>query len=131
MENLEVGRAGEVQRRVELHHTAQRLGSGNVDVLATPMMIAWMEEAAVQAVDHLLPEGQQTVGTHIDVQHTAPTPAGMLVTTRAELTDVDGRVLNFHVTATDDNEQVGHGTHKRAIIDVARFRARVAEKQSD
>ncbi len=130
MEHLEIGLAGEVQREVEVRHTAQHLGSGNVQVLATPVMIALMEEAAVAAVDHWLPEGQRTVGVHLDVQHTAPTPIGMDVTARAELTNIDGRVLTFHVVVSDTQEQVGAGTHKRAIIDVARFQDRIAKKQA-
>lgn len=129
MENLRVGLAGEVRRTVEERHTARHLGSGNVSVLATPIMVALMEEAAIEAVDHLLPQGQQTVGIHLDVKHLAPTPIGMEVTARAELTDIDGRILTFRITAEDENEQVGEGTHKRAVIDLARFQGRIAKKQ--
>lgn len=130
MGNLDVGLVGEVRRTVENRHTAQHLGSGSVQVLATPMMIAWLEEAAVNAVDHRLPAGQQTVGIHVDVQHTAPTPVGMDVIARAELTATEDRILTFHVTITDAAEQVGAGVHKRAIIDVARFQERIAKKQA-
>lgn len=130
MQELNVGLTGEVRRQVEDQHTAQHLGSGNVHVLATPIMIALMENAAVEAVDHLLPAGQRTVGIHVDVEHTALTPAGMEAIVRAELTGVDGRILTFHVTAEDEIEQVGVGTHKRAIIDVARFQDRVEEKRA-
>lgn len=130
MENLRVGLIGEVRRTVEERHTARHLGSGNVSVLATPIMVALMEEAAIEAVDHLLPEGQQTVGIHLDVKHLAPTPIGMEVVARAELTDIDGRMLKFRVTAEDENEQVGEGTHTRAIIDVARFQGRIAKKKA-
>jgi predicted thioesterase len=131
MENLKIGLIGEIRRTVEDRHTARHLGSGNVSVLATPIMVALMEEAAIEAVDHLLPEGQQTVGIHLDVKHLAPTPVGMEVIARAELTDIDGRILTFRVTAEDENEQVGEGTHKRAIIDLARFQGRIAKKQTD
>ncbi|MFQ5340920.1 MAG: thioesterase family protein [Anaerolineae bacterium] len=131
MENLEVGVVGEVRRTVEDRHTARHLGSGNVSVLATPIMVGLMEEAAIAAVDHLLPEGQQTVGIHLDVRHLAPTPVGMEVVARAELTDIDGRILKFRVTAEDENEQVGDGTHTRAIIDMARFQGRIAKKQTN
>ncbi len=130
MAELKVGLVGEVRRVVEDRHTARHLGSGNVSVLATPIMVALMEEAAIAAVDPLLPEGQQTVGIHLDVKHLAPTPVGMEVVARAELTDIDGRILTFRVTAEDENEQVGEGTHKRAIIDLARFQGRIAKKQS-
>ena len=131
MENLKIGLIGEVRRTVEDRQTARHLGSGNVSVLATPIMVALMEEAAIEAVDHLLPQGQQTVGIHLDVKHLAPTPVGMEVIARAELTGIDGRILTFRVTAEDENEQVGEGTHKRAIIDLARFQGRIAKKQTD
>ncbi|MFQ5859698.1 MAG: thioesterase family protein [Anaerolineae bacterium] len=131
MENLKIGLVGEVRRIVEDRHTARHLGSGNVSVLATPIMVGLMEEAAIAAVDHLLPDGQNTVGIHLDVKHLAPTPVGMEVIIRAELTDIDGRILTFRVTAVDESEQIGEGTHKRAIIDLARFQDRIVKKQAD
>lgn len=131
MENLKVGVAGEVRHTVEERHTARHLGSGNVSVLATPIMVGLMEEAAIEAVDHLLPKGQQTVGIHLDVKHLAPTPVGMDVIARAELTAIEGRILTFRVAADDDNEHIGEGTHKRAIIDMARFQGRIAKKQTN
>jgi predicted thioesterase len=117
-------------------HTAQHLGSGGVRVLATPQMILLMEQASVAAVDHLLPEGQCTVGAHLDVRHLAPTPVGFEVRATAELGEVEGRRLTFRVEAYEgpfDNEQesgslVGEGVHQRAIIDVQRFSERVAQK---
>jgi predicted thioesterase len=92
------------------------------------MMIALMERASVAAVDHLLPEGQLTVGTHVDVRHLAPTPLGMRVTAQSELVAVDERRLIFHVEAFDEEEKVGEGTHQRMIVDLARFRDRVRAK---
>ena len=125
---LQPGLTGEVQETVREEHTAPHLGSGSVQVLSTPMMISFMESAAIEAVDHLLPEGQQTVGIRIDVRHLAPTPVGMQVTARAELTSVEGRILTFRVTAEDEKELVGEGTHQRAIIDGARFMERIEQK---
>jgi fluoroacetyl-CoA thioesterase len=128
MGEVELGLRGEEELVVEERHTASHLGSGNVFVLATPMMIALMERASVAAVDHLLPEGRLTVGTHVDVRHLAPTPLGMRVTAQSELVAVDGRRLIFHVEAFDEEEKVGEGTHQRVIVDLARFRDRVRAK---
>ncbi len=128
---LQPGLTGEVREVVQPEHTAAHLGSGNVHVLSTPMMISFMESAAIEAVDHLLPEGQQTVGIRIDVRHLAPTPVGMQVTARAELTNVEGRILTFRVTAEDEKELVGEGTHQRAIIDASRFLERIKKKTGE
>jgi predicted thioesterase len=113
---------------VREENTACHLGSGNVPVLATPEMIRLMEKAAVAAVDHLLPEGRHTVGVAMDVQHLAATPVGMRVRAQAELVAVDGRKLTFRVEADDEVERIGEGEHKRMIIDLDRFQARVDAK---
>jgi predicted thioesterase len=125
---LQPGLTGQVQEIVEERHTAPHLGGDVVPVMATPAMISLMESAAVEAIEHLLPEGYQSVGIRIDVRHLAPTPVGMQVTARAELTKVEGRVLTFRVTAEDEEEQVGEGTHQRAIIDVTGFQERIKAK---
>ncbi len=129
-ENIAPGLTGQAEVIVSEENTAQHLGSGNVLVLGTPEMVRLMEVASVAAVDHLLPDGQQTVGVHLDVRHLAATPLGMKVTTRSELVAVDGRRLTFRVEAFDEVERVGEGTHGRVIIDVARFAAGVKEKAS-
>ena len=129
MGKLVPGLIGECQTVVTETNTARHLGSGNVEVLATPEMVRLMEKAGVAAVDHLLPGGQRTVGVHLDVAHLAATPLGMTVTARAELVEVDGRRLTFRVEAFDEVEKVGQGTHQRTIIDVERFQQRVAEKR--
>ena len=128
MAELAAGLVGEATLVVEEKHTARHLGSGGVNVLATPIMIALMEEAGRNAVEPLLEPGQLTVGAVLDVKHLAPTPLGMQVTARAELLAVDGRMLTFHVEAHDDREKVGEGTHVRAIINLDRFLARVKAK---
>jgi predicted thioesterase len=125
---LKPGARSEVQRVVEEQLSATHLGSGKAHVLATPAMIALMEMAAMESVAPLLPEGYQTVGVRVDVTHTAPTPLGMRVTARAELIRVEGRTLTFRVTAEDEKEVVGEGTHQRAVIDVARFQKRLEAK---
>lgn len=131
---LQPGLRGESSLVVAEEHSAQHLGSGSVQVLGTPQMVLLMEQAGVAAVDHLLPEGYRTVGTHLDVHHLAPTPIGFEVRATAELLTVDGRRLTFRVEVYeqgDSGEQlVGQGTHQRTIIDVQHFSARVARKKA-
>ena len=127
---IEPGRTHERTWIVGEDHLASRYGSGLVDVLATPVLVAFCEETARQAVEPCLPEGRKTVGTSIDLTHTAPTPAGMRVTVVARLTEVSGRRLRFEVEAHDEVEPIGHGRHDRFIIDADRFEARIAEKAS-
>ena len=128
MPEIVPGLANEMQFIVEREHTAQHLGSGGVLVLATPMMIMWMERTSRGVVEPLLPEGQLTVGSHVDVRHLAPTPVGMKVKLRSELLAVDGRKLTFRVEARDEREKIGEGVHERFIVDVERFGRRVKEK---
>ena len=128
MADLHPGLVGEAALVVEATHTARHLRSGGVEVLATPMMVALMEEAARTLIDPKLEPGQMSVGTNLHVSHLAATPIGMRVTARAELVAVDGRKLTFRVEAFDEREKIGEGSHSRAIINVDRFMARVQEK---
>src|SRR5229473_5662887 len=100
--------------------TAPEIGSGRVHVLATPVMINLMEAAALEAVEHLLPQGHQSLGIHLDVRHFAATPIGMRVRATAELVGIDGRTLTFRVEARDDKEPIGGGSHERVVVNVAR-----------
>ena len=90
--------------------------------------ITLLESAAINAVDHLLPEGSGTVGTRLDVRHLAPSPLGVEIVARAELIAVDGRRLTFRVEARDSVDVIGEGTHERAIVDVGRLVARAMAK---
>lgn len=101
--------------------TAKAVGSGTLEVLATPIMIARMEQAAWTAVAPHLAEGEGTVGTLMNVQHLSPTPVGMEVTCRAELVRAEGRRLVFQVSAWDARGPVGQGSHERAVIQNQRF----------
>lgn len=130
-EGIVPGLVGERETAVAVETTARHLGSGNVAVFATPEMVRWMERAAVAAVDHLLPEGYQTVGIRVDVRHLAATPLGMTVRARAELLQVDGRKLTFRVEAFDEVEKVGEGIHERMIVDLGRFRERAESKRAE
>lgn len=106
-------------------HTAQAMGSGDMPVLATPVMIALMENAAMLAVDQELPEEQTTVGAHIDVSHLKPSPVGAEVFATAELTEVEDRRLTFHVDAMQGDQVIGEGTHVRYIVSRERFLAKL------
>jgi len=125
---LRPGLEGSAEIVVGTRDTAPHIGSGRIKVLATPVMVTLMEEAALHAVEGLLPEGHQTVGIRLDITHTAATPVGMRVIARAELIKVDGRRLTFRVSAEDEKELIGEGTHERIIVNVARFDERAQDK---
>lgn len=131
LSRLTPGLHGLAEIVVAEEHTAPRVGSGRVHVLATPVMINLMEAAALDAAEQLLPSGHQSLGTHLAVAHYAATPTGMCVRATAELLRVDGRALEFRVEAFDDNERIGDGTHTRVVVNVARFDERVQRKLSD
>jgi fluoroacetyl-CoA thioesterase len=128
LSRLKPGLSGSVDLIVGEEHTAPRVGSGRVHVLATPVMINLIEAAALKAAESLLPDGYQSLGIRLDVRHFAATPVGMRVTAIAELTKVDGRTLFFRVAAHDEKEPIGEGTHERVVVNVERFAARVRRK---
>jgi fluoroacetyl-CoA thioesterase len=124
------GLRGASELIVGAEHTAPRIGSGRVHVLATPVMINLIEAAALAAIEHLLAEGSQSLGTHLDVRHIAATPVGMRVRATAEVTRVEGRTVTFKVAAFDETELIGDGVHERVIVNVAKFDERVQRKLS-
>jgi fluoroacetyl-CoA thioesterase len=130
LSHLKIGLQGSAELFVGAEHTAPRIGSGLVAVLATPVMINLIEAAALATVEHLLPEGHQSLGIHLDVRHFAATPVGMRIRATAELTGLDGRTLTFKVEAQDEKEAIGGGTHQRVVVNVARFDQRVQTKLS-
>lgn len=109
---------------------AANVGSGGLRVYATPMMAALMERTCMECVQPHLDEGCGTVGTHIDIEHTAPTPLGMSVECECELTSIEGRKLSFSVKVSDENGTIGTGTHERFIIFNEKFQAK-ADKKND
>lgn len=109
--------------------TARHLGSGTVAVFATPEMVRLMERAAVNGLAPYLAPGQQSVGTLVNVKHLAATPVGATVTATAELIEINGRRLTFKVRAHDGVDLIGEGLHERALIDLARFEAKVQAKR--
>jgi fluoroacetyl-CoA thioesterase len=127
-DKLKPGFEGAAELLVAEEHTAPRVGSGRVHVLATPVMINVIEAAALAAVEHLLPEGYQSLGTRLDVRHFAATPVGMRIFAHVEVVKVDGRTIVFRVSVRDEKEPIGDGTHERMLVNVARFDVRVQEK---
>ena len=128
---LTIGIKGQAEELVTEDITARNVGSGTVAVLATPMMIALMEKTCLQSVRPFLEEGQDTVGTRVDVSHTAATPVGMTVRCESELVEIDRRRLVFRVTARDDAGVVGEGMHERFIIDIAKFQAKALTRNAE
>lgn len=124
---LRVGLIGTAEITVEYEHTAEHVGSGCEAVLATPVMVALMESAAVDCTEHLLEPGYTSLGIRIAVDHVAPTPIGRTVTASAELVEIKGRRLVFRVTAEDGVRQIGSGEHVRATVAVDEFRKRLGE----
>ena len=120
--------SGEAERVVTEEWTAPSMGSGTVPVLATPALVALMEQAAVRALEGCLPPGQTSVGVRIDVRHLAATPPGMRVRAQATLVAAEGRRLTFHIEAWDDAEKIGEAVHERVVIDTERFMERVRAK---
>lgn len=128
LSKLVVGAKGTAELVVRPEHTAPRVGSGRVAVLATPVMINLIEAAALAAAEDFLPTGHQSLGIHLNVRHFAATPVAMTVTATAEVTAIDGRTISFRVEARDDKETIGEGTHQRVVVNVERFDARVQKK---
>ena len=110
--------------------TAHHVGSGKIKVLATPVMVMLLEEAALNAVEGLLPEGYQTVGTRLDIKHIAATPVGMRVNAHAEVINVTGRTIVFKIWADDECERISEGEHERVVVELHRFDNRIQQKQT-
>ncbi len=118
---IEIGIKGHKEQTVTQEMSAARVGSGLVDVFATPMLVALVEQTCYESVLPHLDEGQGTVGTLVNVSHVSATPIGMRVWCDSELTEVDRRRLVFSVKAYDEAGLIGEGTHERFVIDTAKF----------
>ena len=125
---MEIGAKFKVTIKVEEKDTAASYGSGTLAVLATPRMIALMEESAYKCIDKYLEEGQSSVGTYLDVKHLAATPVGMEVYAESEVTEVDGRKVVFSVKAYDEKGLIGEGKHERFIVFSEKFVAKTYQK---
>ena len=125
---MEIGIKGRAETVVNHENTAKFVGSGELEVFATPQMIALMEQAAASSVAGELEEGQGTVGTLLNVSHDAATPLGRKVWAETELVEVDRRRLVFDVKAYDECGLIGQGKHERFIIQNDKFLAKVNAK---
>jgi predicted thioesterase len=125
---LETGIKGKKEITVTQDKTAKAMGSGSLDVYATPAMIALMENTAFESVAPYLEPGSGTVGTALNVKHVSATPVGMKVTCETELIKVDGRALTFSVKAYDEAGLIGEGEHERFIIYEEKFQAKADAK---
>ena len=130
LSQLQPGRSGRAALVVGSEHTAAHVGSGRAPVLATPVMIALMEAAAVNCIERALPAGHESLGVRVEAEHSAPTPVGMTVSATAELVEINGRTLAFGLEARDDGGLVGKGRHTRVIVDSERFRGKLETKRT-
>ncbi len=125
---LHTGIKGKQSITVDQSNSAKTMGSGTLDVFATPAMIALMEKTAWMSVAPHLEEGQGTVGTRLDIRHDAPTPLGMTVTCESELIKIEGRRLIFEVSASDGKDIIGRGRHERFIVPDEKFQKKADGK---
>lgn len=125
---LELGITGKEEMIVTEADTAKALGSGGLNVFATPAMVALSEKTALRSILQYLPEGQSTVGTKIDIAHIAATPVGMMVHCETELIEIDRRRLIFSVNVYDEVEKIAEGTHERFIVDDNKFQTKADAK---
>jgi fluoroacetyl-CoA thioesterase len=126
MQPIPLGAKGSFTLLVEPQHLANRFKDAMLPpVLATPVMIMVMENAALNAIRPYLEAGESAVGTAVDIRHLAATTAGRVVTGAAEVTKVDGRRVEFSVQASEGDKAIGTGTHQRTIIDLAKFTERL------
>jgi fluoroacetyl-CoA thioesterase len=130
MRPFPIGAKGTYSLRVTPAHLANQFKDSTLpQVFATPMMVTAMENAALNAVRDYLEPGESAVGTLVNVRHLAATPVGHQVTAEAQVTKVDGRRIAFKVSARDETEEIGIGTHERMVVDLARLGARLAAKK--
>jgi fluoroacetyl-CoA thioesterase len=129
MKTIPIGARGAFSLVVSAEHLASRFKDATLPpVLATPVMIMVMENAALNAIKPYLEPGQSALGTRVDVRHLAATPVGRRVDGEAEVTTVDGRRIGFMIRATDGTELIGTGSHERMIIDLGQFSERLQSK---
>ena len=125
---IEIGTKGFAAAQVEKEDTAQIVGSGDLLVYATPCMVALMEGAAWESIAPFLADGESSVGTMMQVAHTAATPVGMEVRAESTVTAVDGRKVTFEIVAYDEAGEIGRATHERFIVKADRFLEKTYDK---
>lgn len=130
MKSVGLGQEGSLEQVVRPEHGADRFQNAGVTVLATPVLCHWFESAAVRAIAEQLEAGEASVGTRISIEHLKATPLGMQVRVIARVAAVDGRRVDFEISAFDEVELVARGTHERVVVDLERFLARVQGKRA-
>ncbi len=125
---ITIGSCIEDNQQVTLERVASHLGSGSLQVYATPAMVAFVEQTCRKLVEPHLPEGMTTVGIAITVRHIAPTPLGRKVSVQAEIVLIEKNVISFQTELWDEMEKIGEAAHERAVIEIDRFTERVQKK---
>jgi predicted thioesterase len=128
IQEITVGSRIEDNQQVTLERVASHLGSGSLQVYATPAMVAFVEQTCRKLVEPYLPEGMTTVGIAITVRHIAPTPLGRKVSIQAEIVLIEKNVISFRAELWDEMEKIGEAAHERAVIEIDRFTERVQKK---
>ena len=128
LDELKPGDSVQATQRVDEGKVASHLGSGSLQVYATPAMVTFIEHTCRKLVEPYLLQGQTSVGVAIAVRHLAPTPIGSNVSIRAEILKIEGHLVTFKAEVRDEIEAIGEAEHTRAIIDIDRFQRRVAKK---
>ena len=130
MQELKVGMELKKDYMVTRTETAQAMGSGGLEVLATPILVAWAENAAYEMAELCLPDEQTTVGVNINLNHIAATPVGMKVRIKVVLSNIESRRLDFTVEAWDTVQKIGEGTHQRFVVQKMKFKGKVLQKKN-
>jgi predicted thioesterase len=128
IQEITIGSRIEDNQLVTLERVASHLGSGSLQVYATPAMVAFVEQTCRKLVEPYLPEGMTTVGIAITVRHIAPTPLGRKVSIQVEIVLIEKNVISFQAELWDEMEKIGEATHERAVIEIDRFTERVQKK---
>ena len=129
MQSIPIGTAGSFTLDVMPEHLASRFKDVTLPpVLATPVMIMAMENAALNAIKPFLAAGESALGTRVDIRHLAATPVGRHISAEAKVTRVDGRRIEFSIRASDGNEEIGVGTHERVVIEASKLSERMKAK---
>ncbi|NMA79700.1 MAG: thioesterase family protein [Clostridiales bacterium] len=128
MKDISVGTSITVDAIVEENMLAKSVGSGDLEVFATPMMIALMEKSAAASLAQFLDDGETSVGTMVNISHLSATAKGRSVSATATITAIDGRQVDFDITASDDVGLIGKGTHSRFIVDSNKFMEKTLNK---
>ena len=128
MREIKIGSVGRAETIVKSSNLAVNMGSGSLEVFATPDMVALMETSATNAVEEFLESGETSVGTAINISHVSATPLTVAVCATAEVTEVNGREITFKVSASDSTGLIGEGVHKRFVVGIEKFMAKALQK---